>query len=49
VWCHTFEALREKLGFPHPVVAIDFDRYVLLALDFDGDKFLCVLFWVHNG
>jgi hypothetical protein len=39
----------EKPGFPHPIVAIGFDVGVLLALDFNGDGFLCVFFWVHNG
>jgi hypothetical protein len=31
----------EKLGFPHPIVAIGFGVSVLLALDFNGDGFLC--------
>jgi hypothetical protein len=41
--------MGEKPGFPHPIMAIDFDGCVLLAFDFNGDEFLCALFWVHNG
>ena len=41
--------MREKPGIPHRNVAIEFDLGVLLALDFNGDEFLCVFSWVHNG
>ena len=30
-------------------MAIGFGLGVLLALDFNGDEFLCVILWVHNG
>jgi hypothetical protein len=39
----------EKPGFPRPILAIGFDVDVLLALDFNGDGFLFVIFWVYNG
>jgi len=39
----------EKAGFPHPIVALDFNDSVLLAFDFNRDEFLCALLWVHNG
>ena len=41
--------MREKSGIPHRIVAIGFDLGVLLALDFNGDEFLCAFFWVYNG
>ena len=31
----------EKPDIPHPIVAIGFGLGVLLALDFNGDEFLC--------
>jgi hypothetical protein len=34
----------EKPGFPHPIVAIGFGVGVLLALDFNGDRFLYAFF-----
>jgi hypothetical protein len=30
-------------------VSIGLDLGVLLALDFNEDRFLCAFFWVHNG
>jgi hypothetical protein len=36
-------------GFTHPIVAIGFDVDVLLAFDFNEGKFLCAIFWIHNG
>ena len=36
--------MREKPDIPHRIVAIGFDLCVLLALDFNVDKFLCVFF-----
>jgi hypothetical protein len=33
----------------HEIVTIGFSLRVLLALDFNGDEFLCAVFWVHNG
>jgi hypothetical protein len=29
--------------------AIRFDLGVLLAIDFNKNKVLCIFFWVHNG
>jgi hypothetical protein len=39
----------KKPPITHRIVAIEFGLGVLLALNFNGDKFLCVFFWVHNG
>ena len=36
--------MREKPGIPHRIVAIVFDLCVLLALNFNGDEFLCIMF-----
>jgi hypothetical protein len=41
--------MREKPGIPRRIVAIRFGLGVLIALDFNRDKFLCVFFWVHDG
>jgi len=30
-------------------LAVEFGLDVLLALDFNGDEFLCAFFWVHIG
>ena len=39
----------EKPGIPRLIVVIGFDLGVLLALNFNGDEFLCAFSWVHNG
>ena len=39
----------EKPGIPHQILAIGFDLGVLLALDFNGDEFMCAFSLVHNG
>jgi hypothetical protein len=49
VECTGVRSSGEKLGITHQIVAIEFDLGVLLALDFNRDKFLCVFFWVCNG
>jgi hypothetical protein len=41
--------VREKPGIAHGTVTIGFGLTVLLVFDFNGNKFLCVFFWVHNG
>ena len=33
----------------HRIVTIEFGLDILLAFNFNEDRFLCVLFWVHNG
>jgi hypothetical protein len=38
-----------KSGIKHPIVANGFGLSILLAFDFNRDKFLCVFFWMHNG
>jgi hypothetical protein len=44
--CERAEVRRrgEKPGFPHPIVTIGFGVGVLLALDFNRGRFLCVFF-----
>ena len=44
-----WRAPGEKPDIPHRIVAIGFDLGVLLALNFNGDEFLCAFSWVHNG
>jgi hypothetical protein len=39
----------EKPGITHRIVSIGFGLCILLALNFNRDRFLCVFFWVHNG
>ena len=41
--------LGEKLGFPHPILAIRFSKCFFLAIDFNDVGFLCTIFWVHSG
>jgi hypothetical protein len=41
--------LGEKPSITQRIVAIGFSLGVLLALDFNGDKFLYTFSWVHNG
>jgi hypothetical protein len=38
-----------KPGFKLRSSAIGLGLCVFLALDFNGDEFLCAVFWVHNG
>jgi hypothetical protein len=39
----------EKPAFTHPIVVIGFGVDVLLTLNFNEGKFLCAIFWIHNG
>jgi hypothetical protein len=39
----------EEPHITHRTVAVGFGLGVLLIFDFNGDKFMCVIFWVHNG
>jgi hypothetical protein len=42
-------AWGEKPRFKHSIMTIGFGINDLLAIDFDGGKFLCTISWVHNG
>jgi hypothetical protein len=43
------EKSGEKTSITHRIVAIEFDLDVLVAFDFNEDKFLCIFFCVHHG